>query len=67
MARALAWQVRGHRFDSGILHDVGFYTFIFPRSRIAEKEKVKLGAHVPRLARNLCKVFEVDPISTVST
>ncbi len=21
LARALAWQARGHRFDSGILHD----------------------------------------------
>jgi hypothetical protein len=43
MARALVWQTRGHRFDSGILHDVGFYTFIFPRSRIAEKEKSEIG------------------------
>lgn len=50
MARATAWHVVGHRFESGIFHDVGFYTFIFPRNRIAEKEKVKLGAHVLRLS-----------------
>jgi len=27
-------------FESHTLYDVGFYTFIFPRSRMAEKEKV---------------------------
>ena len=27
LARALAWQARGHRFDSGILHPTGYFQF----------------------------------------